>query len=144
MVASLATHYLKASPKPDSGKSLVVTPHTNWGGLAWVEVPAGEFWMGREDGHSDEKPHHLVHLDQYWLSKTAVTNQQYLVFVQATGQAIPSHWKSGSIPEGKENHPVVCMCHGSDALAYSRWLSKLIGRRLGCRAKRNGRKGREV
>ena len=104
-----------------------------WGGLDWIEAPAGEFWMGNEDGENNEKPRHRLYLDQYWLSKTPVTNQQYLAFVQATGQVTPKHWKSGffgmgeeKIPEGKENHPVVYVSW-NDAHAYTCWLSELTG-----------------
>ena len=129
IVASMAAHCLKTSSKPDLAKRPVVNPNANWGGLDWVEVPAGEFWMGSDNGRDNEKPRHRLHLDQYWLSKTPVTNQQYLTFVQATGMKTPQYWENRSIPKGKETHPVVEVSWDT-ALAYSRWLSELTGENL--------------
>jgi formylglycine-generating enzyme len=50
-----------------------------------VWVPAGTFWMGAEDGQSDEKPVHKVALDGFWIDKTEVTNEQFEKFARATG-----------------------------------------------------------
>jgi formylglycine-generating enzyme required for sulfatase activity len=92
----------------------------------WVEIPAGEFWMGGEQ-YSHEKPVHKVHLERYWMAKTPVTNAQYRLFVEATGRKAPMHWENGKIPRGLENHPVVNVTW-HDALAYCRWLSEVIGK----------------
>jgi len=61
-----------------------------------------------------------VWLDEYWIAKTPVTNQQYKAFVDATGYAAPLHWETGKIPHGKENHPVVRVSSG-DSVAFCRW-----------------------
>jgi sulfatase modifying factor 1 len=50
-----------------------------------VWIPGGTFWMGAEDGQSDEKPVHQVTLDGFWMDKTEVTNEQFEKFVRATG-----------------------------------------------------------
>ena len=52
-------------------------------GMVWI--PAGTFWMGAEDGQSDEKPQHQVTLNGFWMDKTEVTNEQFEKFVRATG-----------------------------------------------------------
>jgi formylglycine-generating enzyme required for sulfatase activity/energy-coupling factor transporter ATP-binding protein EcfA2 len=49
----------------------------------WVDIPAGEFWMGSEDGREDERPVHLVRLDAFQMGRYEVTNRQYIRCVQA-------------------------------------------------------------
>lgn len=52
-------------------------------GMVWI--PAGEFWMGTDNGPEDESPRHRVKLDGFWIDKTEVTNAQFAKFVKATG-----------------------------------------------------------
>ena len=99
-------------------------------GIYWVRIPAGYFWMGSNDGFSNEKPYHRVYLDEYWLSRTPVTNEQYKLFVEATSHQLPNDWKKEGVlgnkirlPQGKENHPVVGVSW-HDARAYCDWLSQ--------------------
>ncbi len=94
-------------------------------GIELVTIPAGEFLMGsdpeRDSGvYVDEKPQHKVYLSAYQLAKTPVTNRQYKVFVDATQQKAPEHWKGGKVPAGKEEHPVVNVSW-LDAVAFCRW-----------------------
>src|SRR6185503_11982812 len=49
-----------------------------------VWIPAGTFWMGSDDGQSDEKPVHQVKVEGFWMDKTEVTNEQFEKFVRAT------------------------------------------------------------
>lgn len=100
-------------------------------GIEWVEIPAGSFMMGAaagdDDAQDDEFPLHEVTLDTYWIAKTEVTNAQYKQFVDATGYGTPSCvWEDDSIPDGLENHPVVCVSW-DDAIAYTEWLSAETG-----------------
>ncbi len=81
-------------------------------GIDMIKIPAGDFLYG-----DDNKK---MYLGDYHLAKTAVTNAQYKVFVEATGHRQPSHWKGGDIPKGKENHPVVEVSWG-DAQAFCHW-----------------------
>ncbi|MDX1401041.1 MAG: SUMF1/EgtB/PvdO family nonheme iron enzyme [Kiloniellales bacterium] len=85
--------------------------------------------------------------DAYRITKTLITNRQYREFVDATGHRAPDvneatwrsyrlihpysrtrrhAWKDGSLPDGREDHPVVLISHG-DAEAYANWLSKMTG-----------------
>jgi serine/threonine-protein kinase len=77
-----------------------------------VRVSAGTFLMG------DEKRE--VHLDEFWIDRTPVTNAEYARFVKDAGHAAPEHWK-GKAP-GKEiaDHPVVYVTW-QDAAAYAEW-----------------------
>jgi eukaryotic-like serine/threonine-protein kinase len=56
-------------------------------GMTLVYVPAGGFLMGASDSDtqasSDEKPHHNVYLDAFWIDQTDVTNSLYSKSVSA-------------------------------------------------------------
>ncbi|MDA0244704.1 MAG: SUMF1/EgtB/PvdO family nonheme iron enzyme [Chloroflexi bacterium] len=96
---------------------------TNPLGIEWIEIPAGEFWMG------EGSECHLVNLPTYWIAKTPLTNTQYHVFVQATGHPAPEHWENGQIPEGKGNHPVV-LVDWDDGIALAKWASEQTGQTI--------------
>ncbi|MCP4519582.1 MAG: SUMF1/EgtB/PvdO family nonheme iron enzyme, partial [Delftia sp.] len=96
-----------------------------------ILIPAGEFLMGSDpkkdkQAYDSEQPQHTLHLPDFYLAKTPVTNAQYAAFVQAAGHDRPQHWKDGRPPGGKENHPVVNVSW-NDAIAYCRWLSEATG-----------------
>lgn len=54
-----------------------------------VLIPAGEFWMGTEDGLPDARPLHRVYVSAYWLDQYAVTNRQYRQCVEGGGCPFP-------------------------------------------------------
>ena len=97
-----------------------------YGEPEWVEVPAGEFWLGG-DGEYDGKPQHRLHLPAFRIARTPITNAQYHVFTEATGYQMPKHWEEKRPPKRQESHPIV---HVSwhDALAYCAWLSQMTGK----------------
>ena len=77
-----------------------------------IRIPAGEFLMGSdpqkdEQADKNEEPQHRLHLPEYFIGKTPVTNQQYAVFTNASGHQPPSHWQSGSLPSNNAMNPVV-------------------------------------
>jgi serine/threonine-protein kinase len=115
-----------------SGDELVIELATDVQ-MTFVPVPAGAFLMGSnvddEIAEDDEKPQHEVHLDEYWIGKTPVTNVQYRVFVEATGHEEPGHWEEGIIPKGKEENPVVCVSW-HDSVAFCGWLSNVGGKQI--------------
>lgn len=61
----------KVAHKPDVEKGMVL-------------IPSGIFWMGSEQ-FQDTKPIHRVHIDQFLLDKTEVTNEMFSRFVSETG-----------------------------------------------------------
>ena len=92
-------------------------------GSVLVYVPGGEFEMG--DGRDDNCPIHRVEVDGYYVGLYCVTNRQYARFVGETGHRAPdqdsgSIWNNGRCPEGKLDHPVVCV-DWNDAVAYAQW-----------------------
>jgi len=95
-----------------------------------VLIPAGPFLMGNNnefyDNDNDEKPRHVVNLQPFFMDIYPVTNDDYKVFVEATGHRYPQYWSdSGAIPAGKAQHPVVGVDY-MDATAFAAWK----GRRL--------------
>lgn len=52
-------------------------------GMKWI--PGGTFSMGSERQYQEEKPAGPVSVDGFWMDETAVTNEQYQRFADATG-----------------------------------------------------------
>jgi formylglycine-generating enzyme required for sulfatase activity len=121
-----------------------------------VLIPAGDFLMGSdpvkdEDADDDEQPQHALHLPDYYIARTPITNAQYAAFVQATGHVTTAEKEGGwdpkagkygnyvkgfdwRFPEGpgtsfhqRLDHPVV-QVSWRDAVAYCDWLAELTGR----------------
>ena len=107
-------------------------------GAPMVLIPAGEFQMGSNNGHGDEKPVHTVYVDAFYMDVYEVTNAQFKAFVDANPQwqkdNIPDeyhngdylqHWTGNSYPSGKGDHPVVCVSWYA-AMAYAEWAGKRL------------------
>ncbi|MEE8587640.1 MAG: SUMF1/EgtB/PvdO family nonheme iron enzyme [Acidobacteriota bacterium] len=108
----------------------------------WVEIPAGEFWMGAQkkdkagknfdpEADNDESPVHRVHLDAYRIGRYPVTVAEYQRFMQADGYGEEDHWTEGGFGEKTEpdawedqtqhpNRPVVRVSW-LEAAAYAQW-----------------------
>jgi len=52
-------------------------------------VQAGAFWMGRDDGPTDEAPLHRVYVRDFWIERHKVTNAEFAAFLNATGLRPP-------------------------------------------------------
>jgi len=87
-------------------------------GPALIEVPAGWFWMGADDGRESNQPRHRVYLDAYEIHETEVTHADFERFIAATGYQADG-WKAGSA--GSSRLPVVGVLW-KDADSYCRWL----------------------
>lgn len=86
-------------------------------GRPMVLIPAGEFLMGEERVKST--------VEAFYIDRTPVTNAEYKKFVVAAGWEEPAHWRRGTWPEGKADHPVVHVTWES-ALAYAHWAGKRL------------------
>lgn len=108
----------------------------------WIEIPAGDFWMGTPEGdiaalidrfggdrelYALQNPQHRASLPFYAIARVPITNAQYRLFVEATGRKAPEHWEDNYPPKGLESHPVVSVSW-YDALAYCGWLSEVTGK----------------
>ncbi len=87
-----------------------------------IEIPAGEFIMGSEDGEDDEKPAHAVYLDAFKIDKYEVTNVQYQACV--TAEACQAQQSSD---DGTTNdyYPVTDVTW-EQASAYCAWVGKRL------------------
>ncbi|MDO6415913.1 formylglycine-generating enzyme family protein [Sphingomonas sp. BIUV-7] len=112
---------------------------------AMIALPAGDFWMGSEDGEvgrgKDEGPRQRVQVSRFALAETDVTRAQWRAFVEDTGrpdglgcaytelpkdQAGLASWRNLGFPQ-QDDEPVVCVSW-TEAQAYVRWLSAKTGR----------------
>lgn len=88
-------------------------------GAIVVRIPAGEFLMGSEEPRSDEdeRPEHVVYLDDYWIDKTEVTWRQFAKFAAETGRALPPEpiW-------GRLDHYPLSSTNWEDADRYCDWV----------------------
>jgi len=92
-----------------------------------IEIPGGNFTMGRSGGDPFEKPEHEVEVKSFRMDKTEVTNEEYYSFIQGSGyQNIPSDWENGKPLSGKEKVPVRYI-NIEDAKAFAEWRSKRDG-----------------
>lgn len=103
-----------------------------------VEIPAGSFIMGSEDGEFDERPLHNVELDSFYMDRYEVTNLQYKNFISANpywqkgkpkldeaDENYLKDWNGTEFLEGKENYPVVYISWYA-ASAYCKWAEKSL------------------
>jgi formylglycine-generating enzyme required for sulfatase activity len=82
-----------------------------------VLVPAGEFLAGEDRVK--------MSVAAFYIDRFPVTNTDYQKFVQAAHWEEPAHWRRGTWPEGKADHPVVQITWES-ALAYAQWAGKRL------------------
>ena len=94
--------------------------------------------------YANEPEPQSLQLDEFSITKTPITNQQYQQFVNATGHRSPGvdegtwndyrlvhpytrtlrhQWQGTQYPAGRATHPVVMVSY-DDAVAYAQWLSK--------------------
>jgi formylglycine-generating enzyme required for sulfatase activity len=108
-----------------------------------VQVPAGEFNMGSNEGGNDEKPIHRVYLHEFMMGKYPVTNEEFKVFIDDGGYTNKENWTTEGWEwkekekileprfwhEGKWNRPNFPVVGVSwyEAAAYASWLSKKRG-----------------
>jgi len=88
-----------------------------------VEVPAGPFTMGSDDGPTDERPAHRITLPAFRIDRLPVTNADFAAFLNAVGPhnasgerlfdfddsdaRVHKRGERWSADEGFEKHPVV-------------------------------------
>jgi len=89
-----------------------------------VIIPAGTFKMGSNNGDSNEKPVHTVHVRSFKLMAKEVTFTQYDAYANATSQPQPNDegWGRGNLP--------VINVNWHQARDYAAWLSKKTGQRF--------------
>jgi formylglycine-generating enzyme required for sulfatase activity len=81
------------------------------GSFDWVEVPAGEYVIGRDSGETRQRH---VDVDTFELARTPVTNEQYQQFVDDTEATGPPRWPAPA------DHPVTFV-DWHEAAAFCAW-----------------------
>ena len=110
-------------------------------GVDMQKIPAGPFFMGRDDGPADERPQHRIDLPEFFIDRLPVTNAQFAQFLQAKGAqgAAGERWydvddndarihrrdAKWQADAGFENHPVVEVSWFG-AVAYCGWSGKRL------------------
>ena len=88
-----------------------------------IFIPEGYFQMGTSSGNKDEKPMHFIYTSSFYIDKYEVSNQDYQMFMDATGHPAPIFWDDSRFNDSEQ--PVVGVSW-NDAMSYSKWK----GRRL--------------
>ena len=83
-----------------------------------IEIPAGTFVFGRDDGPDNERPRRVLAGGAFAVNRTEITNRQYRRFIRATGHR-PAFYVNHPIL-GLDDHPVVGVSWG-DADAFCRY-----------------------
>lgn len=133
------------SAHPDSFKDCVECPDM-------VTIPAGRFAMGAAPGEEvaeqlgeefryRSEPRREVNVGAFVLGRYEVTRGQFQAFARATGHRGPgcfvwadedfrlvaeNDWRAPGYDQ-TDDHPVTCVSW-EDAVAYSRWLSRISGK----------------
>lgn len=89
-----------------------------------VVIPAGEFWMGAEDGLQDARPIHRVFLSSYWFDKYEVTNALYRRCVEGGGCTPPKDLQAFDDPQ-RVQHPVTNITW-NQARSFCHWQGKRL------------------
>ncbi len=110
----------RARPRPVRGAPRDVAPAAP----RLVEVLAGVFRMGADDGRDDERPAHAVRLRRFQIGRTPVTRAEYAEFLAAAGAPAPPWWDAPGFAE--PDQPVVGVTW-TEAAAYGAWLSARHG-----------------
>ena len=104
--------------------------------LDLIHIPKGSFLMGSdvaqdEKARDNEQPQHKIHLSDYYIGKTVITNAQFAAFIKATDYNAHETWAETGIwflsgvqyPSGDKNHPATYISW-EDAIAFCEWLSR--------------------
>lgn len=113
----------------------------------FVFIKGGHFTIGsNQDPRAEEYPQTWVFVDNFYISKYEITNEQYKYFLddsphwrksniqtlikkKLVDEDYLNHWKNGSFPEKLRKHPITFVSWFA-CVAYCNWLSNLIGKKI--------------
>jgi formylglycine-generating enzyme required for sulfatase activity len=110
-------------PKPAD-----LAPSSEWTALTdTVLVEGGVLTMGNDTGKRDEKPAHEVRLDAFHISRNAISNRQYLLFLNDTSYPRPRDpGFAKNYLMGYPDLPVVNVSY-DDAIEFCKWATAKFG-----------------
>ena len=96
-------------------------------GREMVQVPAGPFTMGSNDGDPDEAPERQVFLKGFFIDRYEVTQEEYLRFAKMTKRQFP-RIEVFEDDQSKVLKPELAAMSVSwgDAVAYCKWAGKRL------------------
>ena len=113
------------APKEDSAQGTATLRFSS--PFDTVAIPGGVFMMGNDDGKGDERPHHRVKLKSFRMSRSEVTNRQYLAFLEDSGHQRPKDPVfAKNYFTANPNLPVVNVSY-EDAIEFCRWATRKFG-----------------
>ncbi|MEO1350310.1 MAG: SUMF1/EgtB/PvdO family nonheme iron enzyme [Cyanobacteria bacterium J06635_15] len=88
----MALHQIQGQTVPLRPPKVVQHRQVPTGGM--VHVPAGEFWLGDDslEAIDNERPGHVIDLDDFWIDRLPVTCRQYRHFIEAGGYHNAQWW----------------------------------------------------
>ena len=92
--------------------------------LTFAPIPEGDFVMGSENGHDEERPAHRVWVDRFELCVHQVRNRDFSAFLATTGHPAPPCWDDPNL--NRPDQPVVAVSW-FDAAEFCAWLSTASG-----------------
>jgi sulfatase modifying factor 1 len=114
-----------AAPKEDSAPGTATLRFSS--PFDTVTIPGGVFMMGNDDGKGDERPQHRVKLKSFRMSRSEVTNRQYLSFLEDSGYQRPKDPVfAKNYLTANPNLPVVNVSY-EDAIEFCKWATRKFG-----------------
>ncbi|MDO4575589.1 MAG: SUMF1/EgtB/PvdO family nonheme iron enzyme [Planctomycetia bacterium] len=102
--------------------------------LDLVEIPAGEFVIGDDCKHPDEKDRNVVKIEKpFYMMTTEVTNEMYNLFdPYHDSRFIDQQWKDHTWPGYAHNFPQqpVIRITWNEAQKFCKWLSEKTGKKF--------------
>ena len=101
-------------------------------GAPMVLISGGKFLMGSKsgflgfggEGQKEERPQHVVHVDDFYIDQYEVTTRRYSQFLQDSGRDPPQNWTQVDLSIHGQKPVVGINWH--DAQAYCTWANKRL------------------